>query len=408
MSLVAALTIGSSAFAIENTEFSGNAQLFYQTVDAGDDAFFSPANSTADTGLNLNISSDLVKNDTVTISGGAGFTALSTLGLENSIVNGVWGNAHSATANNSSLGAKVDNTSWMNEAWLAVTAGKTTVKLGRMDIDTPLAFTETWSIEKNTFEAGVVINQDIPGTTVVGAYIGNGNGAEDFGADATSTGISSGGIVNTNAKFTTFGSDGAYAIGAINNSFEPLTVQAWYYNVTSVVKAYWLQADLSMAGVMAGVQYSGHTLDDAIADDISSDVFAVMLGYEMQDTFTAKVSYSQVGEDFAAGFNTATNIATAQSKLYTEAWLMYGSVTQADTASFNVTVEAPVADVFDLGVYYTSADQSTDAGNNDVTDLTVSASKSFGPLDTSLVYSNIDGEFIDGYNQLQAYLTLNF
>lgn len=416
MSLVAAMLLGTGLFAIENTKIDGNAQTFYQTTDSGSVELFDKDNSSADVGVNLNASSDLVKTDSVAISTGVGATFLTTLGLENNLVSGVWGNAHTAT------GSKIDNSWWMNEAWLAATTGKTTAKVGRMALDTPLAFTETWSIEKNTFEAGVLINEDIPDTTLVGAYIGNGNGAESFGNDyaTASSGVATGGIVNANGGFTTFGSDGTYAVGVVNNSIKPLTLQAWYYDVTRVVEAYWLQADLAcekIPGLMAGAQYSGHTLSkDAIVSgaplglgkDVSSDVYAFMLGYEMADTFTIKGSYSQVGKDFRAGFNTATNADFAQSKLYTEAWWMYGSVTQADTASYNITFEAPVADIFDFGAYYTNADQAEVAGNNDVSDFTAVASKSFGPLDTSLVYSNIDGEFIDQYNQIQLYLTLNF
>jgi len=141
-----------------------------------------------------------------------------------------------------------------------------------------------------------------------------------------------------------------------------------------------------------------------------------MLGYEMKDMFTAKVAYSQVnagGSLGRAGFNTATATGTAQSKLYTEAWWNYGRVTQADTVSYNVTVEVPVADIADFGVYYTYADQaeSTDAKTvgGDMTELTLTASKSFGPLDASLAYISTDlGKVQDQYNTVQAYLTVNF
>ena len=155
MSLVAALLIGSSAFALDNTKVSGNAQLFYATQDNGSDSLFDKDASAANAGLNLNVTTDLVKNDMVAISAGAGYTVLSALGLENNLVSAVWGGAHGATANGSSFGAKVENANWMNEAWIAATAGKTTAKIGRMELDTPMVFTEKWSIEKNTFEAAV-------------------------------------------------------------------------------------------------------------------------------------------------------------------------------------------------------------------------------------------------------------
>jgi len=421
MSLVAALLIGSSAFAIENTKVSGDANVYYGTADAGDNDLLSAGGSAADISLNLNATTDLVKNDTIAISAGAGLTVLTTLGLENNLVDAAWGGAHTVTnPNGSSQGLKVDNAWWMNEAWMAATAGKTTVKLGRMELDTPLAYTEKWSIEKNTFEAVAVINTDIPDTTLVGAYIGNGNGTEGFGVATGQGGAGAAPVVNAEGQFDTFGSNGAYAAGAINNSFKPLTVQAWYYDVQEVVEAYWLQADLNMEGIMAGAQYSGHTLSKnaniggatplASGDDLSSDVYAVMLGYEMKDTFTAKVAYSQVGKDFAAGFNTATNYTSAQSKLYTEAFWgdNYGKVTAADTKTLKVCASTPANGIADLHASYTNADNAT--AGADMTEIALSASKTFGPLDTTVAYVNTDTDAanVDATNLVLVYLTLNF
>ena len=431
MSLVAALLVGSSAFALDNVKMSGNAQLFYNTSDAasGYDAvkgktsgtLFSKDSSAADAGLNLNVTADLVKNDMVAVSAGAGYTVLSTLGLENNLVSGVWGGAHTATANTGASygsalgGAKVENANWMNEAWVAATAGKTTLKLGRMELDTPLAFTEKWSIEKNTFEAAVVINQDIPDTTLVGAYVGNGNGNETFGQNNQSVvealGLTAGAVVNADGKFTTFGTNGAYAVGAINNSFKPLTVQGWYYNLTQLATAYWFQADLNMDGVLAGAQYTSTT----VGSNDASGTYAVMAGYEIKDTVTAKLAYSQTSDKGDLhGANTATD--TGASKLYTEAWLTYGQVTQIDTSAINLTVESPADGIVDLGLYVTMVDHSGVNTAGDFMETAVTAGKSFGPLDTTLavIYSDEDAANTagatnpDAVTTIQAFLTLNF
>jgi hypothetical protein len=369
--------------------------------------------------LNLFIGAELLKNDAVTLKGKAAYTVLSTLGLENNMVSNVWGGSHTATVGTgSSYGAKVENANYFTEAYVTVEAGKTALQLGRMELDTPLAFTEAWSIEKNTFEAAVVMNTDIPDTTIVGAYVGNGNGTETFGEDATSNvyalGLAAGGVVNGEGKFATFGTDGAYAIGVINNSFKPLTAQAWYYNVTNLVKAYWLQADIDCSlveGVKIGGQYTAHDPQEKLkAIDSTakeSNVYAVMLGYEMKDTFFVKAAYSKTDDDYAAGFNTATATGTAQSKLYTEAWWMYGEVTQAGAEAINVTLEAPIADIVDLGVYVTMVDHKT-GGDNDLTEVTATLAKSFGPLDASLAYVYVDEDTVSDVNRVQAYLTLNF
>ncbi len=431
MSLVAALLIGSSAFAFENTKVSGDVQLNYQTSDAAsgydtiigntDGTLFSKDSSAADVAAHLNITSDLLKNDLVSVSAGAGATILTTLGLENQLVSNVWGGSHTAVAPTSANyasalgGAKVEDTWWVNEAWVAIVSGKTTAKLGRMELDTPLVFSEKWSVETNTFEAAVVINQDIPDTTLVGAFVGNGNGTETFGQDGRSNvngtyGLSVAPIVNGDGQFNTFGTNGAYAVGVVNNSWKPLTAQAWYYNLTSLATAYWLQADLNMDGILAGAQFTSTTVGDGDA----SGTFAIMAGYEMKDTFTAKLSYSQTSDKGTLhGGNTATNAAKAQSKLYTEAWWNYGQVTTLDTSAINLTVESPVNGIVDLGLYLTMIDHGDKAGataNTKPLETTLTASKSFGPLDVTAAYIYFDADQtnVDASNTIQAYLTLNF
>jgi len=429
MSLLAAALIGTSAFAVDNLKVSGDAQLMYSTSDADGQTsnaivgntsgtLFDKDSSAADAALHLGVTADLAKNDLVTVSAGLKGTILTTLGLENNLVSNVWGGAHTATTATGATyggalgGAKVENASWVNEAWVALSAGKSTAKLGRMELDTPLAFTETWTIEQNSFEAAVLINQDLPDTTIVAGYIGNGNGTETFGQDLQSNvyglGLAVGGVVNGDGEFATYGTDGAYAVGVVNNSWSPLTVQAWYYDVSKLAQAYWLQADLNLEGIMAGAQYSGITLDKKTGADLSSSALAVMLGYEMKDMFTAKAAYSQIDTDFAAGFNTATNTGTAQSKLYTEAWWNYGFVTQADTTAYSVSVTSPVQGIVDLGLYYTAADQSAAKGDNDLSEITLTAGKTLGPVDLTLAYINATIADDDAYNMVQAYITLNF
>ena len=426
MSLVAAMLVaGTSAFAIDNVKVSGDASIFYATQDgklgysgiSGNDSLFDKDASAADAAFNLNVTADLVKNDLVSVSAGAGYTVLSTLGLENNLVSNVWGGAHTAEVGTGSNfgdvadlgGAKVKTANWFNEAWVAATAGKSTVKLGRMELDTPLVFTEKWSIEKNTFEAAVLLNQDIPDTTIVAAYVGRGNGTETLGEDATSNvhqlGLAYGPVVNGDGEFATFGTDGAYAAGVINNSWKPLTAQAWYFQVTSLATAYWLQADLNIEGIVAGGQYTSVKLNGAN----STGTYALMAGYEMKDTFTAKVAYSQTKDEAGLhGANVATS--TGASKLYTEAWWNYGYVTRQDTSAYNVTVETPANGVADLAVYYTNASVDS-ADNSDLSEVTVTAGKKFGPLDATLAYVYTDAEDQndgDAYNSIQVYLTLNF
>lgn len=208
MSLLAATLIASSAFAIDNVKVSGDAKLYYATNDGEnmvtDAALFNKDSSAGQAALGLGLTADLTEG----VSAGVHMTALTAMGLTN-IVSNVWE-------------AGLQDEYWFDEAWLAGTYGKTTAKIGRMTLDTPLAFTETWSIAQNTFEAGVLLNQDIPDTTLVGAYIGESN-AGGSGQYANVV-ANLDGNQNTNFGLVN-GGKGAYAVGAVNNSWTPLTVQ---------------------------------------------------------------------------------------------------------------------------------------------------------------------------------------
>ena len=417
MSLVAALLIGSSAFALDNTKVSGDAKLFYATDDAttsgiGDTSkdLFSAGSSAGQAAFGLGVTTDLAKG----ISAGGHVTALTTLGLQGQLVDNVW------EATNG-----VDDSWWVDQAWIAATAGKTTAKVGRMELDTPYVFTEKWSIVENTFGAAVLINQDIPDTTLVGAYVGQGNGSTYLGlGNSNGAGGGIAGVVgkqnaNATTNFAQF-FNGAYAAGVINNSWKPLTAQAWYFDATHAATAYWLQADfdassLGVKGLTLGAQYTDLNLYKGLigtTSDQDNDAFAAMIGYSMKDMFSAKVAYSQTGKNNVSNQGAGMNLAgTSQSKLYTEAWWNYGHVTGNDTTSYNVTVESPVNGLFDLGLYYTNADQSASAGNKDMSEFTLTAGKSFGALDATLAYVNTNDDAQnngDAYNTVQAYLTLNF
>ena len=392
MSLAAAMLMGVSAYAVENVEISGSGKLFYGASDMGDASLFDKDGAYADSAVNVKATAGLVDG----VSAGVSFTAVSTLGLENNLVSGVWTGAHDIALNGSTFGANVDDASWFNEAWIAATMGKTTAKVGRMELDTPLAFSEQWNIAANSFDAAVVLNQDLPDTTLVAAWVGKGNGE-------------AGTVVGANGDMNTFAIDGSYAYGVVNNSFKPLTVQAWYYDVVRAAQAFWLQADLNMEGIVVGAQYASMGVTGKLADADDSSAYAVKLGYEAE-AFTISGAYSAT--DTKGTLNIA-NVATgatggAQSKLYTEAWWNYGYVGQADTTAYNITATANLSG-FGLGAYYTGT--SNDTTDVDMNELTLEVTKSFGPLDTGLYYINTDADDQndgDAYNTVQVYLTLNF
>ena len=438
LSLAAIMAMGVSAFAdVQNIKVSGDAKLYYSTDDAGNVDLFDKASSMGQAAVNIAVSADLANG----VAGKISFVALSTLGLENNLVSDVWAGNDGGTSTQW----------WANEAWLAKTFGKTTVKVGRQELDTPLAFSEKWNIAANSFDAAVVLNQDIPKTTLVAAWVGKGNGtgngdvvrggsygkfnADMFSAYGSAIDDTLGNTINTNAA-------GAYAIAAITTAIPMTTAQIWYYNVNNIAKALWLQADVSpVKGLTIGAQYANIDLDNNlyvgndVTDNVdSSSAWAVKVGYAMGD-LSVSAAYSSTDKDGVVDIaNTATGLNGSQSKLYTEAWWSYGYVSAPATDAYTLTAEYSLKDIADFGAYYTHTSYDHTAKNADAVafirdndkwstnkdvdmdEFTLTASKKLGALDATLayIYTDADDQNLDAngngqsYNTVQVYLTYNF
>lgn len=94
-------------------------------------------------------------------------------------------------------------------------------------------------------------------------------------------------------------------------------------------------------------------------------------------------------------------------------WWAYGNVSDTGAESYSITAETTIAGVDLLAGYYVADINPTPADDTEVTEIALVASKSFGPLDTSLAYimdneednvANTDNDT----NHIQVYLTYNF
>lgn len=389
MSLAAAVLLGTSAFALDNVKVSGDAKLYYGTTDAGSNNLLNKGTllnapdqgvSFADTAVRVGVTADLAKG----ISAGVTAYAVSTLGLENNLVSNVWTTAHNNV---------VGDSGWIGEAWIAGTLGKTTAKIGRMELDTPLAFSEKWNIVPNTFEAGVLVNQDIPDTTLVGAWVGRSNSSGGFG------------VVAPGGQFSTFGAEGAYAAAIVNNSIKPLTLQAWYYDIVRAAQAYWLQADWDCQ-LVKNLKLGGQFAEvSAVSGAKDSKAWAVKGAYTAS-ALNVSAAYSEADKNGASG--PIQNTAGTESKLYTEAYWNYGYVGQAGAKAFNIAANYD-AGIAKLGAQYT--DISNNTTNVDMTGVAVTATKSFGAVDGTLAYVSTEADNLNAgkqFNTVLAMLKLNF
>lgn len=424
LSLVAVMALGTSAFAIDNVKVNGEAKLWYQTsqysggstavpaADAAKDFFDNTNNSLAEVKLSLGATADLAQN----LSAGAKVTAISTLGLENNLVGAV--PTAKYNADGTAAAAPLNDQSWAEELYLAYTAGKTTAKIGRQALATPLAFTENWNVVDNTFEAAVLLNNDLPDTTLVGAWVGKHNGVgllQTSGTAATHGGRGS--TVANGGAFTTFGTAGAYAAGVVNKSVSNTTIQGWYYNVPQIADAFWLQADTKILDILnVGVQYAGMSPKLSGTTVVAAGYAA---GTENADTvkkdsdvFAVKASVDVAGVNVYAAYSTVStgtlgfaNVATGdKSSVYTSLGSIYmdGEIAAApDTDTWKIGASTKMVPGVTLSASYAEAEVGANAGataavagaataSTDFTAWDVVAATKVGPVDLTAIYTQFD------------------
>ncbi len=134
----------------------------------------------------------------------------------------------------------------LSEAYLNYKLSNTNVKAGRQFIYTPLVSSaitgkSSESLVKDSFEAYLITNTDIPNTTITAGYVDKYQGKTD-------------GDTNI-GKFEDL-EDGAYTLYVKNNSIENLEIQAQYLNVDGVNQ----NSDIDNVYLQADYKISTHTL----------------------------------------------------------------------------------------------------------------------------------------------------
>ena len=389
LSLIAALAVTTAMAG--DAKISGDAKLYYGTDDSGTNDFFEQGGSIGDVALNLDYSREVGNGVTLNF----GIAGISTLGLENELVAGTWithgtkttvpvldatGAATGDTAG--TTGNPVGDAVWIDTANIVVNMGKTTAVVGRQTLDTPFFKTETWNIAQNTFDAAVLVNSNVPDTTLVGAWVGRGNGTAGSTVNLNND--------NLGGNHHGFGGDHpAYAVGAINKSIPLTTVQAWGYRIPKVATAYWTQADIAATKeISVGLQYAAAELNAGSAN-VDTSAYATQIAYNAGKLSTS-VAYSK--RDNKEGGIDISNIATghtqgSESSLYTESYWNLGFVGAqgAEAVAAKVAYDLGAAQVALQG---TSSHASQAQGANDLQEVAATVSTKVGPLNVDLAYIN--------------------
>jgi len=313
--------------------FNGQGVVYYQTADNwGNGSVFDqgPADentgwATAVAGIQLGA---VNKNLLGPIGAGVELSGLSSIGLENDVVSGL---VQSATGD--LTGAAI------TQAYLTAGLGNTSLKIGRQRLPlslSPFAFSESWNVFKNTFEAGLLVNSDIPSTTLVYAYVTRSNHSIKPLSDFSK--------INENG-------DVVHMITAQNKSIDGLTLTgSWYLAPDMIsngndVNVLWGDAKFAMGDYSFGLQggqISPDTLDDTTA-----------FGAKMAATFgmfDASLAYSTVDDGTIDVVNFGTGV---KSPLYTQAILNQNTL-RRDADTFKIALGAKALGGKFTGVYINS------------------------------------------------------
>lgn len=265
----------------------------------------------------------------------------------------------------------------LGEAYLQAQYGNTTLKAGRQEIDTPYADTDDNGMIPNTFEAYVLSNTDISGTTLIAAYI-----SKMAGIDAALP-----------EKFTDIDIDGGISsFAVIYEGIENLVLQGWYYDVKD----------------SAGDR--GFTYFDAVyGGQIDTFVYEVAAQYSTQDAFTgdadgdakifgfsATVSHEPSGLTLAAAYDRVSGTASVDGfgggPLYSSAenLTLSSGAADAKTTYFVAEWDAGVVSLDGLSFaagYFTL----TDKDDVEATELNLALSYAYNDhLRLNMIYYDTD------------------
>ena len=285
--------------------FKGQAVLYYQTVDGwGRGSLFDQGPGASDSGwakaaAGLQL---FAENKNLFNGIGAGFevSGLSSLGLEEDVVFGMVQNAGSL------------NDAAITQAYLTYKHNNTSFKWGRQILPkslSPLAYSETYNVFRNTYEAFTVINSDIKDTTLVYSYVTKQN--------------------KSNGDMTDFydfydAKGGVHMFAAQNKSYKDVTLTGSYYFVPDAIwanggyasdaDALWLDAQFKAAKLNFGLQggYIGG-LDLPGSDDTTA--FGAKVNGKI-DKYKWELAFSSTGD---GTLNLANQFgADVKTPLYTQ------------------------------------------------------------------------------------------
>ena len=338
-------------------KFSGQAVGYYQALglDIANVDLFDQELASANAGLQLTATND-------NLIGGIGFgvqlNGLGTLGLEEDVV------AYPMQQGNSL------NSAYVSQLYLTYGIGNTSLKVGRQELPkalSPFAYSEDWNVFKNTFDAALVVNNDIPNTTVALAWVKRANYNDSAVMADNYNGFS--GITGMNEFNSINDNDGALMLTVQNKSIDNVILTGSYYNIsTNTAGDYilWADAQINVGNFNIGLQ--GGKAEEGF------NAYGAKVGTTISNVNVA-LAYSNIG-----GSGPLRQLGGTTSALYT------------DMAGDQL-----------LGSY----DLRWATSGQDAKKWMISANRDVFGGNLSVAYGMIDAEFADSYKEFNLAYSKN-
>ena len=228
-------------------KFSGQGVFYYQTMKVDDVNFLEQETSSANAGIQLRaVNKDLVAG----VGVGVELSGIGTLGLDKDVV------SYPMQSVDSGL-----NGGWVSQLYLTYGFGNTAIKVGRQELPkslSPFAYSEDWNVFKNTFDAALIVNNDIPNTTVALAYVKNAN------LNGTASSDDWFGEYDYFYGMDDFNSvaDGAYMLTVQNKSIDNTTLTGSFYEIKDLGRIFWADVAYDASSFNVGLQGGVFNADD--------------------------------------------------------------------------------------------------------------------------------------------------
>lgn len=190
-------------------------------------------------------------------------------------------------ANNDLFANDADSYVYLGEAYVDYSVNDFGLRIGRQQIDTPLADTDDIRMHPNTFEAAIATYKGFAGTTLVGGVV------------KCFAGHDSGNDISKFKKLDGADSHGAAVAGIMNESIENLALQGWYYGIDNMANVFYTDATYTVVlSETSGVELAGQfgQFNESKNSAIDGNVYGVGANFTIESV-TVGAAYNSVSSD---------------------------------------------------------------------------------------------------------------